>query len=126
VLNTHRARRTYLKKLFSKAELAAYWREQATEAGNKAAGMPLKFDARRADMINHFFMSEICGVCGTRDGLRNGETWPINIRCDVCLRWTHARCTDASRDIQTLAPGCAMTVHDDDDDFVCAECNNTI
>ena len=102
------------------------WRKQSEMDCNRLARMPVKLDARKRAHIDHLLMSEICGVCCTRSGPTAGKHLPIDIRCDVCLRWTHSSCTDADRRVDRLEKSSVSRMRDDDVEFVCAKCRETI
>ena len=128
VLKSKTAKANYLLSLT--ANYAGYskwqeiWRKQREMEGN--SGMPMKLDARKSVHIDHLLMSEICGVCCTRHGPTAGKHWPIDIRCDVCWRWTHSSCTDAGRRVDRLEKSSVSRMREDNVEFVCAKCRETI
>ena len=122
VLDTLKAKGDLLKGLTMSGKTARWdkwhviWRAQAEMDENVASGMPMKFNPRSVDHVNHLLMSEVCGVCGTRNA------WAINIQCDRCRRWTHSKCTDGKRGPVQLAPGSGAKIGNDGKKFVCKVC----
>lgn len=101
-------------------EWRAIWKAAAITKEMQALEMPEKMDARKMDHLNHLLMSEICGVCMTRDDGKG----PLNIRCDTCLRWTHKTCTkrEEQTDSGWLPDGQATRYIETDETFVCKKC----
>ena len=130
VLKTKSQKAEYLKSLTllytGYEKWQQLWTMQREMKENMLAGMPVKLDARKMSHIDHIFMTEVCGVCNTRDGPHDDETWAIDIACDVCLRWTHSKCTDASRTVSRLCESSVSLIQEDNVEFVCGVCRKTI